>query len=221
MLRNNLSSRPFYNQRAVGGALGVAALVVLALTAFNAWQLLSLSAERRDLQNQSESSRAEVSRIRTETAQIQQGLDTSTLNGLLVWTQEANGLIDRRSFSWTSFFGDIEKTLPIDVRLVSVVPRLVKGVFTVEMAVEARTADDLEDFAKALRETKTFRDVYPKSEQANDDGTLGAIVAASYAPIGASASRAVEAAAPVAATPPSAPPRAAPPRANGRGGQRP
>ena len=36
--------------------------------------------------------------------------------------------------------------------LVSVVPRLVKGVFTVEMAVEARTADDLEDFAKALRE---------------------------------------------------------------------
>jgi hypothetical protein len=221
MLRNNLSSRPFYNQRAVGIALGAAAIVVLALTAFNAWQLLSLSAERRDLQNQAASSRAEVTRIRTETAQIQQGLDTSTMNGLIVWTQEANALIDRRSFSWTVFFGDIEKTLPIDVRLVSVVPRVIKGVFTVEMAVVSRTADDLEEFTKALRETKSFRDVYPKSEQANDDGTLGAVLAASYAPLTGSTTHAVEVAAPATAAPPGAPPRAAPPRARGRGGQRP
>ena len=221
MLRNNLSSRPFYNQRAVGVVLGGAAVVVLALTAFNAWQLLSLSAERRESQNQIESSRAEVTRIRTETAQIQQGLDTSTLNGLLVWTQEANGLIDRRSFSWTEFFGHLEKTLPIDVRLVSVVPRLVRGVFTVEMAVVARTADDLEDFTKALRETQAFRDAYPKTESANEDGTLGAIIAASYAPVGATTPRTVEAAAPAAPASQAAPPRAARPGANGRGGQRP
>jgi hypothetical protein len=222
MLRNNLSSRPFYNQRAVGAALGAAALVVAALTAFNGWQLLSLSAERRDLQNQIESSRAEVTRIRTETAQIQQGLDTSTLNGLLVWTQEANGLIDRRAFSWTEFFGYIEKTLPFDVRLVSVVPRLVKGVFTVDMAIVAKTADDIEEFSKLLRETKAFRDVYPKTEGANDDGTLGAVIAASYSPLASALPRSVDAAAPATPPPAGTPPRAAPPRAGGgRGGQRP
>ncbi|HET9370098.1 MAG TPA: hypothetical protein VFO19_07610 [Vicinamibacterales bacterium] len=221
MLRNNLSSRPFYNQRAVGAALGGAALVVLALTAFNAWQLLSLSAERRDAQNQIESSRAEVTRIRTDTAQIQQGLDTSALNALMVGTQEANGLIDRRSFSWTEFFGYIEKTLPIDVRLVAVVPRLVKGVFTVEMHVVGRTADDLEDFTRALRETKTFRDVYPKSESANDDGTLGAEIVASYSPLTDATPRTVEAAAPSAPPPAGTPPRASPPPGTGRGGQRP
>ena len=33
MLRTNLSTRPFYNERAVHVALGLVALVVLALTA--------------------------------------------------------------------------------------------------------------------------------------------------------------------------------------------
>jgi hypothetical protein len=36
MLRTNLATRPFYNERAVRFVLGVVALIVLGVTAFNA-----------------------------------------------------------------------------------------------------------------------------------------------------------------------------------------
>ena len=44
MLRANLSTRPFYNERAVQIILGVVVLVVLAVTAFNVAQLVRLTA---------------------------------------------------------------------------------------------------------------------------------------------------------------------------------
>ena len=49
MLRANLSTRPFYNERAVHLVLGLAALIVLLLTAFNAIRVISLSRQNTDL----------------------------------------------------------------------------------------------------------------------------------------------------------------------------
>ena len=40
MLRTNLSTRPFYNERAVQMALVAAAVLILAVTAFNAIELI-------------------------------------------------------------------------------------------------------------------------------------------------------------------------------------
>ena len=79
----------------------------------------------------------------------------------------------------------------------------------------------LSDFIKALRETRAFRDVYPKSETANDDGMLGASVLATYAPVSSGPAQVVEAAAPASTPAPAAPPRAASPQNGGLGGRRP
>ena len=43
MLRTNLSTRPFYNQRAVHLLLALAGVVVVVLTAFNAIRIIALS----------------------------------------------------------------------------------------------------------------------------------------------------------------------------------
>ena len=42
-LRTNLATRPFYNERAVQGAIVVAALLVCTATIVNVWQLGSLT----------------------------------------------------------------------------------------------------------------------------------------------------------------------------------
>jgi hypothetical protein len=42
VLRTNLSTRPFYNERAVHIAIGAAALLVLALTAINVFRMITL-----------------------------------------------------------------------------------------------------------------------------------------------------------------------------------
>src|SRR5204862_6663350 len=49
MLRTNLSTRPFYNERAVHALLTVAGLVVLVLTIFNLYEIVVLSREQSEL----------------------------------------------------------------------------------------------------------------------------------------------------------------------------
>ena len=49
MLKGNLSTRPFYNERLVSLAFGLIAVLAFFLTVFNAGQLISLSRERAAL----------------------------------------------------------------------------------------------------------------------------------------------------------------------------
>ena len=49
MLRGNLSTRPFYNERAVQFGLTIVAVVLSAVTAFTVWQLWALTAQQREL----------------------------------------------------------------------------------------------------------------------------------------------------------------------------
>jgi hypothetical protein len=187
MLRGNLSTRPFYNERLVSLALGGIALVALALAAFNVSQVLSLSSERSELRSSIDADQAEALRVRTAASAVQRSIDPMALRGLLIATQEANRLIDQRAFSWTVFFDYIEQTLPIDVRLVSVQPRVERGVFMVEMLVVARQPVDLETFVDNLAGTSAFPDLFVTGQRRNDDGTFGATIRTGYVEPSASA----------------------------------
>ncbi|HUL72356.1 MAG TPA: hypothetical protein VLT86_04605 [Vicinamibacterales bacterium] len=182
MLRGNLSTRPFYNERLVTLAIGAIGLVALGLAAFNASELISLSKRRSQLTSAIARDAAEASRIQGETQTMQRAVDVNTLKTLAGSTREANGLIDQRAFSWTVFFGLIEKKLPIDARLVAVSPKVDKGVFKVTMIVVARTTADLAAFDDALQSDGTFYDVLPSAIQQNDDGTVSATIDSAYNP---------------------------------------
>ena len=49
MLRSNLATRPFYNERAAHVAIGLAAVVVLAITVLNVVQVVRLSKHSTEL----------------------------------------------------------------------------------------------------------------------------------------------------------------------------
>ena len=68
MIRTNLSTRPFYNERAVQMVLAAVAVVVLAITAFNAVQLIRLTASQRALGAHAVESEQEAARLRTQAA---------------------------------------------------------------------------------------------------------------------------------------------------------
>lgn len=182
MLRGNLSTRPFYNERLVTLGLLLAAVVAVALSIFNVSQVLSLSrarAEHKAVQTRDE---GEALRVRNEAVALQTSVDSATLKTLAVATREANTLIDQRTFSWTIFFGFIEKTLPLDVRLMSVAPRIERGDFRIVMIVNARRLADVETFIDALIGTGAFYDVTPTEQQRNDDGTFTATMVTGYVP---------------------------------------
>ena len=49
MLRGNLSTRPFYNERAVQALLGGLAVVLALLSLFTVWQFVALTGQQREL----------------------------------------------------------------------------------------------------------------------------------------------------------------------------
>ena len=227
MLRTNLATRPFYNERAAHLVIGIAAAIVLAITALNVIRVGTLSAHHRDLSSRADADRAEAQRLTAEAARIRKTINKDELALVVAAAQEANVLIDQRTFSWTEFFNQIESTLPPDVMLTSVRPSFKKGVTHVAMSVLARQAPDLEEFMDKLEATGSFSHVVLASEDRTDEGLFRALIESDYVrPDRADTGPAGHPEAPGAGTPGAArgtgaPPATAPPAAKPqRGGGR-
>lgn len=180
MLKGNLSTRPFYNDRVVTVAIAVCAVLVLVATLFNAARLYTLVSERAEIRARLEADTREAARIRAEADALQRGVDRVTLTRLASSAREANSLIDRRTFSWTRLLEHLEDTLPAGVRLTTISPRLDGDESRIAMAVVARSLDDIDEFVEALLATGRFYDVAPVEQRASDDGSYQAVVQVSY-----------------------------------------
>ncbi len=180
MLRSNLSTRPFYNERGVHWGLAVAALVVAAVTVFNARDLVTLSARNTALAAGIARDETAARDLAREADTIRQSLDRAELEAVTQAAREANDLIDQRIFSWTAFFNVIETTLPPDVMLTSVRPRIQQGVVTITINVVGRQTEDLDLFMSALEETGAFADLLPRQEEIGDDGMHRAVLTGRY-----------------------------------------
>lgn len=181
MLRTNLSTRPFYNTRAVrAGLLGIAVLAG-GLTLFNAVQIVRLTGSQSTLGSSEAEARREATRLRREATRIRSQINQAELESVAAAAREANGLIDKRAFSWTDLMAQFETTLPEDVRVRSVQPRLAGRAFIVTVTVEARSAEDIDDFIEALEQTGNFRDVLPRVQLTTPDELLESTIEGIYA----------------------------------------
>ena len=180
MLKGNLSTRPFYNERLVTSGLLLAGIVAVGLTAFNVSQFMSLSERRAQLQEKVRLTQLDTTRIRNATQVVYSTLDRPALQALAGSAEEANLLIDARVFSWTRFLSGLEAHMPLNVHLVSVSPRVDRGVFQVDLTVVAKSLEDLQQFIEALPKTGDFYDVFPTGRDLNDDGTIGASIRTGY-----------------------------------------
>lgn len=198
MLRGNLSTRPFYNERLATLVLGSIAVAAVVLTGFNVWRLSVLSGERADVMARLEATRRDIDRVETNTTTLRRSVDRPTLARLATSAREANGLIEARTFSWTTLLGQLEKTLPFDVRLTAVTPRVDRGQVYLSLRVVARDFDDLDDFVEALGESGAFEDVVPAEQRRNEDGQHAAVIDALYHPPALAPAEPVRAVAPAA-----------------------
>ena len=91
--------------------------------------------------------------------------------------REANDIIDQRAFSWTELFAQFEATLPADVRITAVQPRLDEGTASSWRSPSRRGAPRTSTrSSRRSRTTGAFHNVLPSGTQTNDDGLLEAIV---------------------------------------------
>jgi hypothetical protein len=182
MIRTNLSTRPFYNVRAVRAAIATLGFVVLAVTLFNAIQIVRLSATQRNIGARASEAETEAERLRAEAVRIRAQIDPDELDTVAGAASEANAIIDQRTFSFTTLLTQLEATLPPDVRIRTVRPRLERdGSFVVVLTTEGRTVRELDQFVESLEATGAFHDVLPTREETMDDGLIVAVIEGRYA----------------------------------------
>lgn len=182
MLRTNLSTRPFYNDRAVRTGLAALVLLALGLTIFNAIEILRLERAGREARQTVARNNAQARDIREKARVIRQSINQTALQAVQASARDANALIDRRAFSWTALLNFFQATLPADVRIASVTPQVDdEGRMLVSISVFARRAEDLSEFADALETTGAFSDVLPRQLAVEEDGTLRSQVQGYYA----------------------------------------
>jgi Tfp pilus assembly protein PilN len=186
VIRTNLATRPFYNERAVHAWLLVAALLVVGASAFNVSRILRYSRSDTRLATQAAGDEARAADLRRQAAQLRASVDPRQLEVASAEARQANELIDRRTFSWTELFNRFETTLPDDVRIVAVRPHLDResGIILV-INVVALGVDDINQFIENLEKTGAFANAIAREDHVNDQGQIEAQLEAGYVPAAA------------------------------------
>jgi Tfp pilus assembly protein PilN len=183
VIKGNLATRPFYNERAVYIWLLAIAATVAAATLFNAAQMIRYSRADTELARQAANDEARATELRAEAARLRATVDRGQIARASLEARQANDLIDRRTFSWTELWNQLEATLPPNVRITSFRPRLGdrRGI-AVAISLIARSVDDVQQFMDNLDQTGRFPDVFPPSERINEEGQLETLIEATYLP---------------------------------------
>jgi Tfp pilus assembly protein PilN len=183
MLRTNLSTRPFYNERLVLVALLASAVLIGVFTWFNVTELVSLSSRYTTLAAEVEQAQHRATEVRQQAGRVRASIDPVRLEAVSQAAHEANQLIDRRTFSWTGLFNQFEATLPAGVRITAVKPLVdPDGRFIVSMTVVGRRVEDINAFIEALEKTSEFSAVLSREERTNEEGLLEATLQGTYLP---------------------------------------
>ena len=183
MIRTNLSTRPFYNERAVHFWLLVGAAIVVLATAFNVNRVLRYSRSDTELAISAARDEERAADLRRQAASLRATVDPKQVEFASSEARKANELIDRRTFSWTELLNRLETTQPDDVRLVAVRPRVERdGRIVLTINVVSKSVGDVAAFMKSLEDTGAFASLRPVTELVNDEGLIETSLESDYVP---------------------------------------
>lgn len=180
----NLATRPyedareFWSRWGIGvGALGVVTFVLLTF-AVHGW--VKAGRDRHTIR-QLEQQIAERDR---EKAEAQAFLERDINRATRDQSQFLNGLIQRKAFSWTRVFEDLERVMPSNLHVVSLKPELNdQNQLQLEMKVAADNRAGAVDLVHRMEGSKHFLGAQLASEQSLENGTgVTATIVAEYVP---------------------------------------
>jgi type IV pilus assembly protein PilN len=154
----NLATRPYEDAREFWGrwGLGVGLLAVLTLFLLG-WTMRSWQNAGRDRQNIAQL-QAQIAERDRERIQAQAFLDMSTNRSTRDQSQFLNGLIQRKAFSWTRVFEELELVMPANLHVVSLRPELNDlGQMELEMRVVGDTRGAAVDLVQHMEGSKHFQ----------------------------------------------------------------
>jgi Tfp pilus assembly protein PilN len=185
MIRTNLATRPFYNERAVRAVLLGVTLLVIAASAINVIRVMQYSGKDTELATRASQDEARAAELRVSANRLRATVDAKQIDLASAEALHANELIDRRTFSWTELLNRFETTLPDNVRLTAVRPKVdAKRGIVLTISVVARGVEDVSELMNNLEGTGAFADLLTPEEHFDEDGQLHATVETTYQPQG-------------------------------------
>ena len=145
--------------------------------------MLRYSRSDTELARQASNDEARAAELRAEAGRLRATVDSKQIERASLEAQQANELIDRRTFSWTELLNQFEATLPPNVRITSFRPRIdPRRGNVVTISLVARGVDDVQLFMENLEKTGSFPEIFPPSERTNEHGQLETVIETVYAP---------------------------------------
>jgi type IV pilus assembly protein PilN len=175
----NLATRPYEDARefwarwGLGvGLLGLLTVLLLGLTVSN-WR--KAGKDRQDIAYL----QGEIAERDNERAKAQAYLDLAANRSTRDQSQFVNGLIQRKSFSWTRVFEDLEQVMPSNLHVVSLRPELNdQNQMELEMRVAGDTRSAAIELVHRMEGSKHFQGTQLESESTAGENGRNLVVAA-------------------------------------------
>lgn len=182
--RPNLARRPFVDSRPANFAAALLFLAAIVLTVVSVRTVHAYLEGSRQSRAQIASLRAEIARFEATGRAAEGKLARFDLAGMKAGAEEANELARLRAFSWSRFLTRLEKTLPNDVRVVTVSlsreksgesgTRVAAGddAYEVSLSLVSRDPDGLPKLIRAFYASPWFDAPTPVSEAGGELGDV-------------------------------------------------
>jgi hypothetical protein len=181
----NLATQPYEDAREFwarwGLAVGLLGILTLALLAFAVQGWIKAGKDRQDIARIQQ----QIAERDRERAQSQAVLDMPANRSTRDQSQFLNGLIQRKSFSWTRVFEDMELVMPSNLHVVSLRPEInEQNQMVLQMRVATNSRNAAVDLVHRMEGSKHFRDAQLVQETQSEEKGSGviALVDATYIP---------------------------------------
>jgi len=179
----NLATRPYEDAREFwarwGLGVGLLAALTLVLLTFAVRGWINAGRDRQNIRHL----QAQIDQLDKERAQAQAFLDLGANRGTRDQSQFLNGLIQRKAFSWTRVFEDLERVMPANLHLVSLEPKLTEqNELQLEMKVEGDTREGTLELTRHMEASTHFRGAQMTEEngQGESGNSMSAKIVAIY-----------------------------------------
>jgi|ERR1700686_2156427 type IV pilus assembly protein PilN len=180
----NLATRPYEDAREFWGrwglGVGLLAASTLLLIGFAVQSWIHAGRDRQEIR----SLQQQIAERDGERAKAQAFLDQSANRSTRDQSQFLNGLIQRKAFSWTRVFEDLERVMPSNLHVVSLRPEINdQNQMQLDMKVACETRLAAVELVHRMEGSRHFQGAQLVQETESGEGTgVSASVIAVYIP---------------------------------------
>jgi type IV pilus assembly protein PilN len=179
----NLATRPYEDAREFwmrwGLVVGVLGALTLALLVFAVRGWTEAGRDRHEIARL----QAEIAKRDQERSQAQSYLDQAVNRSTRDQSQFLNGLIQRKAFSWTRVFEDLERVMPSDLHVASLRPEMnEQGQMQLDMKVIGDNRSGVVELVHRMEGSKHFQQAQLVDESQEADHGIVASVISIYVP---------------------------------------